>query len=360
MVGRQPIFREEYAGTVTIFKKEHIPSADPPHFVAASRQSALILGRRSAALSGDAATKAQTHYKIVLLLFVHSDHAAVVQPLSPEEIRSAVQAALAEDIGTGDVTTLATVPEDATAIAEIRAREPLVVAGLAFAEAAFRELSAKTQISAVAADGKKAAVGEVLLRVAGPAWAILSAERVALNFAQRLSGVATLTAQFVAAVTGTKARILDTRKTTPGWRRFEKYAVTCGGGRNHRVGLFDMILIKDNHLAAQKHASPNAIAAAVQRARTKYPSLKIEVEADTLEQVEQAAAVGADFILLDNMHPEQLRRAVELIRGRSQTEASGGVNLSTVRAIAEAGVDFISSGALTHSARAVDIGLDFL
>src|SRR5690606_14342587 len=183
--------------------------------------------------------------------------------------------------------------------------------------------------------------------------------RTALNFVQRLSGVATLTAQFVAAVRGTKAQILDTRKTTPGWRRFEKYAVACGGGRNHRIGLFNLILIKDNHLAALRNAKPNAIAAAVSRARKKFPRLKVEVEADTLTQVKQAVAAGADIILLDNMSNAELRRAVNLVNGRAKTEASGGVNLKTVRRIAQTGVDFISVGALTHSARAVDIGLDF-
>jgi nicotinate-nucleotide pyrophosphorylase (carboxylating) len=176
---------------------------------------------------------------------------------------------------------------------------------------------------------------------------------------QHLSGVATLTAQFVAAVKNTHAQILDTRKTTPGWRRFEKYAVTCGGGKNHRIGLFDMILIKDNHLAALRNEKPNAIAAAISRARQKFPNLKIEVEADNLEQVQQAVEAGADFILLDNMDLKQLRQAVKIVKGRAKTEASGGVNLKTVRAIAQTGVDFISAGALTHSARAVDIGLDF-
>jgi nicotinate-nucleotide pyrophosphorylase (carboxylating) len=171
--------------------------------------------------------------------------------------------------------------------------------------------------------------------------------------------VATATAAYVEAVRGTKAQILDTRKTTPGWRSFEKYAVTCGGGRNHRIGLFDMVLIKDNHLAALRDAKPNAVAAAVQQARGRFPQLKVEVEADTLEQAQQAADAGADFILLDNMTPEQLRAAVQLVAGRAKTEASGGVNLQTVRAIAESGVDFISVGAITHSARAVDIGLDF-
>jgi len=282
-----------------------------------------------------------------------------MEPLTAEEIRSAVRLGLVEDIGSGDVTTLATVPERAAASAIMRAREPLVMAGLALAEAAFRELSSEVKIVTTVADGQHITEKAALMRISGPARAILSAERVALNFAQRLSGIATLTAQFVEAVKGTRARILDTRKTTPGWRRLEKYAVTCGGGQNHRLGLFDMVLIKDNHIAALKDELPNAIAAAVQRARAKYPQIKVEVEADALEQVEQAAAAGADFILLDNMNPAQLRLAVEKVKGRAKTEASGGVTMATVRAIAETGVDFISIGALTHSARAVDIGLDF-
>ena len=280
-------------------------------------------------------------------------------PLPNEEIRAAVRAALCEDIGSGDVTTLATVPESAFINAAVVAREPLVLAGSAFAEAAFTELSAAVKIERLMQDGLRVERGEKLLWVSGSARAILTAERVALNFVQRLSGVATLTAQFVEAIHGTRAQILDTRKTTPGWRRFEKYAVLCGGGRNHRFGLFDLVLIKDNHLAALRDEKPNAIAAAVQRARLKYPQLKVEVEADTLEQVQQAVAAGADIILLDNMTNEQLRAAVKLAAGHAQTEASGGVNLKTVRGIAETGVDFISVGALTHSARAVDIALDF-
>lgn len=267
--------------------------------------------------------------------------------------------ALAEDIGSGDVTTLAVVPEDATAAGRMRAREPLVVAGLALAEAAFNEVSPAARVMRAVEDGHRVERGTTLARVSGPARALLSAERVALNFVQRLSGVATLAAEFVAAVRGTPARILDTRKTTPGWRRLEKYAVACGGATNHRFGLFDMIFIKDNHLAALKRELPNPIAAAVQRARARYPELKAEVEVDTLEQVEQALAAGAELILLDNMSPAQLKLAVQKCRGRALTEASGGVTLGSVRAIAEAGVDFISVGALTHSARAVDIGLDF-
>ena len=292
----------------------------------------------------------------LLLLFVHF---AGVEPLSAEEIRRAVDLALAEDIGSGDVTTLAAVPENAQAKAMVRARESLVVAGLALAEAAFRALGPGVQVIHAAEDAQRVTAGEPLLVIAGRARALLSAERVALNFLQRLCGVATLTAQFVDAVKGTRAQILDTRKTTPGWRRLEKYAVTCGGGRNHRLGLFDMVLIKDNHLAVLKNESPNPIAAAVQRARAEYPSLRLEVEADTLEQVEQAVAAGADMVLLDNMDLVQLRLAVQQCKDRALTEASGGVNLAGVRAIAETGVEFISVGALTHSARAVDIGLDF-
>jgi nicotinate-nucleotide pyrophosphorylase (carboxylating) len=309
--------------------------------------------------------------------------------LSAAEIRRAVQAALAEDIGEGDATTLATVPETATAKAVLRAREPLIVAGLDFAEATFRgaiefinrrgelcELpksqnesgrritppsEGEIKIERLAKDGQRVKGDDILLKMSGPARAILSAERVALNFVQRLSGIATVTAQFVDAVKDTPAQILDTRKTTPGWRRFEKYAVACGGGKNHRFGLDDMVFIKDNHLAVPqlRDAAPNPIAAAVRRAREKYPQLKIEVEADTLDQAGQAADAGADIILLDNMNPVQLRLAVQKVKGRAKTEASGGVSLASVRMIAKTGVDFISVGALTHSARAVDIGLDF-
>ncbi|HEU5124439.1 MAG TPA: carboxylating nicotinate-nucleotide diphosphorylase [Verrucomicrobiae bacterium] len=282
-----------------------------------------------------------------------------MQSLNPEEVRRAVQLALAEDVGSGDVTTLATVPEAAQFTVVMRAREPLVVAGLALAEATFRELSDQLSVQTVARDSQRLQDGETLLRISGPARAILTAERVALNFVQRLSGIATLTAQFVDAIHGTSARILDTRKTTPGWRRLEKYAVHCGGGTNHRFGLFDLILIKDNHLAALRDAQPNAVAAAVKQARAAYPEIKVEVEADTLDQVDQAVEAGADFVLLDNMTLVQLRLAVQKCKGKSDTEASGGVTLASVRGIAETGVDFISVGALTHSARAVDIGLDF-
>jgi len=315
-------------------------------------------------------TRAAGHYKFRHVLESRPRRAFFLFPVSfcrhlvcvklaAAEIRRAIRAALAEDLGSGDVTTLATVPANAKSVALMRAREPLTAAGIQFAEIAFRELSPQIKIKKLARDGQKVAAGKTLLKISGSSRAILSAERVALNFVQRLSGVATATAQFAGFVKGTRARILDTRKTTPGWRRFEKYAVASGGGKNHRLGLFDMVLIKDNHLVALRNEKPNAIAAAVARARKKFPKLKVEVEADTLAQVAQAIAAGADIILLDNMTIAQLCQAVKIVRGRAKTEASGGVNLKTVRAIATTGVDFISVGGITHSARAVDIGLDF-
>ena len=280
--------------------------------------------------------------------------------LSLLEIQSAVRVALAEDVGSGDVTSLSTIQASAKFSVVMRAREPMVVAGIAFAETAFRFLSRNVRVKRLVRDGQVLKAGATILQVSGSARAILSAERVALNFVQRLSGVATLTRHYVDEVRGTGAQILDTRKTTPGWRRFEKYAVACGGGRNHRVGLFDMVLIKDNHLAALRDARPNAVAAAVMSARKRFPKLKVEVEADTLAQVKEAVDAGADIILLDNMSLSELRQAVKLVGKIAKTEASGGVNLKTVCAIAKTGVDFISVGAITHSARAVDVGLDFL
>lgn len=282
-----------------------------------------------------------------------------MRALVKDDIEKAVRLALDEDIGSGDVTTLATVPETAQSACFIVAREPLVLAGVEFAETAFRQLSPDMELRRMAQDGQKLARGQTLLGISGATRAILSAERVALNFLQRLSGVATMSAQFVEAVKGTNAVILDTRKTTPGWRTFEKYAVHCGGATNHRIGLFDQILIKDNHLAFLEHELPSAVESAVKRCRKQFPKLKVEVEADTLFQVQEAIKAGADIVLLDNMKIEEMRTAVDWARGKIKTEASGGVNLSTVRAIAETGVDFISVGALTHSARAVDIALDF-
>ena len=265
-----------------------------------------------------------------------------------------VEAALREDIRSGDITTNALIPDGTQAIAQMNFRESGVVCGLKIATAVFEELDCLADIEALVEDGAHVEAGTGVLRVRGEARAILTGERVALNFAQRLSGIATLTNQFVQAVAGTKAKIADTRKTTPGLRLLEKYAVRCGGGSNHRFALDDLILIKDNHVALC-----GGIAEAVQRAR-EYSghAVKIEVECDTLQQVEAAVAARADIILLDNMTPDELKTAVKIIGDRATSEASGGVNLETVRAIAQSGVDIISVGALTHSARSLDIGLD--
>ena len=279
--------------------------------------------------------------------------------LDPQQVQQAVRTALAEDVGTGDATTLALVPAELQSKAVMAARESLTVCGLAFAVEAYRQLDPTVRVTLRAKDGDTLDKGGILLQVEGPSRALLTAERVSLNFLQRLSGVATIARRFVDEVAGTKAKILDTRKTLPGWRMFEKYAVACGGATNHRIGLYDMILIKDNHLVALRDARPNAVAAAVARARAAYPQLKVEVEADNLTQVAQAVEAGADIILLDNMTNEMMSEAVQSVRGRALLEASGGVNLKTVRGKAETGVDFISVGALTHSAPSVDIGLDF-
>jgi len=265
-----------------------------------------------------------------------------------DSARKLIREALREDLGPGDLTTRAVTPPRTRARAVMRAREALVPAGLEIAEAVFRALSKAVRAERIVEDGRRVEAGAALLRLEGPARPILSGERVALNFVQRLSGVATLTAQYVEKIAGTRARILDTRKTTPGWRALEKYATRCGGAENHRMGLYDRILIKDNHLAALRDAAPNPIAAATALARRQCPGVLVEVEADTLDQVRQAVEAGADWVLLDNMDPKQLREAVRL-----------GVTLQTVRQIAETGVDYISVGAVTHSARAVDIGLDF-
>ena len=277
------------------------------------------------------------------------------EPLALDEYVPLVEAALAEDIGDGDATTLALVQEGAVATGVMLAREPLVMAGVELAMAVFQQVDQRIEFGIEIFDGQQAALGQTLVRVQGPARALLIAERTALNFIQHLAGVATLTAQFVEEVAGTGVTILDTRKTTPGWRALEKYAVACGGGSNHRIGLFDQVMIKDNHLVALD----GDIVQAVALAREASPGLKIEVEVDTPEQVRAALQARADIILLDNMEVEELRASVELINSCTKTEASGGVTLETVREIAETGVDFISIGALTHSAPSVDIALEF-
>jgi nicotinate-nucleotide pyrophosphorylase (carboxylating) len=261
-------------------------------------------------------------------------------------------AALAEDVGEGDVTTEAVVEADATGRAVVVLKEPGVACGLGMVEAVFRALDEEVEVEPLVDEGALVESGTAVARVTGPLRAILTGERTALNFLGRLSGIATLTRRYVDAVEGTGVAILDTRKTTPGLRVLEKHAVEVGGGRNHRLGLDDGVLIKDNHLRAG-----GSIDDAVERARAST-HLPIEVECDTIEQVSEALEAGADAILLDNMTPDGLVAAVVLVRGRARLEASGGVTLENVRAIAEAGVDEISIGALTHSARSLDVSLE--
>jgi len=261
-------------------------------------------------------------------------------------------AALAEDVGEGDVTTDATVAEDALGTADIVLREPADYAGLGVVEAVFRALDPELRFERLVDEGATVTGSNRVARVSGPERAILTGERTALNFLGRLSGIATLTRRYVDAVSGTGAAILDTRKTTPGMRVLEKHAVATGGGRNHRFGLDDGVLVKDNHLRAA-----GSVAAAVERVRAATP-LPVEVECDTLDQVSEALDAGVDAILLDNMSLAELRAAVALAKGRARLEASGGVTLDTVLAIAETGVDEISVGALTHSARSLDVSLE--
>jgi len=272
--------------------------------------------------------------------------------VATDTVERVVLAALAEDIGAGDLTTEATVAADAVGSAELLVKEPGVVCGLRVAETAFQALDPELRFEAFATDGDHVEAPAVVARLTGSERAILTAERVALNFLGRLSGIATLTRRYVAAVEGTGAAVLDTRKTTPGLRALEKAAVAAGGGRNHRFGLEDAVLIKDNHLRA---AGSIAAAVTLVQAATGLP---IEVECETLAQVGEALDEGVDAILLDNMTLEELRAAVALAEGRARLEASGGVTLETIRAIAETGVDEISVGALTHSAPSLDVSLE--
>jgi nicotinate-nucleotide pyrophosphorylase (carboxylating) len=264
-----------------------------------------------------------------------------------------IENALAEDIHTGDITTLAVVRERREARARLTAKEPMVLAGMEAAERVFHLLDPRTIFTPRFADGDNLASGDMIAEIAGDAASLLQGERVALNILQRMSGIATLTALYVARVRGTKARVVDTRKTMPGLRVLDKYAVRVGGGVNHRTGLYDGVLIKENHIAAA-----GGIGVAISRARGYIPhTMKIEVETETLAEVAEALAAGADIIMLDNMDTAAMREAVAMIGGKALVEASGGVNLETIRAIAETGVDIISVGALTHSCRAMDISM---
>lgn len=277
-------------------------------------------------------------------------------PLTDAEVQDFVRVALAEDLGErGDVTSCFVVPETARLKAVMDAREPLVAAGLPLAQAFFRALDPRCTIEMKAQDGDRIETGGELMVVTGDARALLTAERSALNTVQHLSGIATLTRQYVDAIAGTGAVLLDTRKTTPGLRMLEKYATRMGGAQNHRMRLDDGILIKDNHIAIV-----GSIEAAVKAALSNRTVLQVQVEVDRIDQIEPALAAGAERLLLDNMDPPTLREAVALVAGRVPLEASGGVNLNTIRGIAETGVNYISVGRITQSAPAVDIGLDFL
>ena len=270
----------------------------------------------------------------------------------PEEIVDCLRRALDEDVGAGDATTNSIVPADATLNAQIIAKQEGVVAGLDVAEKVFLLLDDRVSFQAHVTEGSTVTSGTVLADISGPARALLTGERTALNFLGRMSGIATLTRQFVDAMAGTRARILDTRKTAPGLRLLDKLAVRRGGGQNHRTGLFDLILIKDNHIDFA-----GSLAQAVQRARDAGTQLEIEVEARTMADVKELLDLGVDRILLDNMPVDMMREAVQLNNGRARLEASGNVTLETVRAIAETGVDFISAGALTHSPKVFDVSL---
>ena len=271
------------------------------------------------------------------------------------EIERIIRTALEEDIGLGDVTTEVTVKQDTVVRAELVAKENFTLAGLDVAAEVFRVLDPAISFEKISTDGHAVAKGEVIAWLRGRASVLLQGERVALNLLQRMSGIASLTAKYVAEVDGTKATIVDTRKTVPGLRALDKYSVRMGGGRNHRIGLFDGVLIKENHIAAA-----GGIGAAIERAKQQLPhTLKIEIETRDLNEVAEALQAGADIIMLDNMTLDEMRQGVEQIAGRALVEASGGVNLERVRDIAETGVDIISVGALTHSVRAADISMLF-
>ncbi|MCE0523969.1 MAG: carboxylating nicotinate-nucleotide diphosphorylase [Methylacidiphilales bacterium] len=282
----------------------------------------------------------------------------MIEPPDPAVIRKAAARALGEDLGPADITTLACVKFNIMASARIFAKEACVLAGMPVAGQVFREQDIALILTALKEDGATLQPGDSVLEIRGPAASILTAERCALNFLQQLSGVATQTRRFVEAVAGTKTRILDTRKTVPGLRALQKYAVRCGGGTNHRFGLYDRFLIKDNHLALM--GTGNRLAEAVRAARALDPETVLEVEVDHLAQIPEIIALGVDVLLLDNMSLEEMRACVSLIAGRAATEASGNMTLERVPEVARTGVDFISVGALTHSVRAIDFSLEMI
>jgi nicotinate-nucleotide pyrophosphorylase (carboxylating) len=275
--------------------------------------------------------------------------------LDIEDARRVIEAALAEDVGSGDITSSAVIPEDVRFHGVMRARHAMVIAGLPVAREVFRMVVPNASFRALIADADAVVAGGILAEIEGPARGLLTAERTALNLLQILSGIATATRQYVERIRGIGCTLLDTRKTIPGMRKLSKYATRCGGAQNHRMGLFDEVLIKDNHIAVV-----GSISEAVRKAKlAAQGKVTIEVECDTLAQVSEAVEAGVDMVLLDNMSVDELRQAVALVSGCVKTEASGGVTLDTIRAIAESGVDFVSVGRITQSAPAVDIGLDW-
>jgi len=279
-------------------------------------------------------------------------------PIKGKQVEQIVSNALAEDLGSGDVTSEALVPSELEGKASILVKRDGVLVGLDVAKEVFRQVDPSLRFKALVKDGAKIRKGGMVATVDGKVASILKAERTALNFLQHLSGIATETAQYVDAVSGTKAIITDTRKTIPGLRLLEKYAVRAGGGRNHRLNLGDGVLIKDNHLVALR-SSGVGLGEAVKKARKRAPrAMKVEVEVESVKQAQEALSAGADIIMLDNMNVKDMRRVVELVQGRALLEASGGITLDNVRSVAEAGVDLISVGALTHSAKALDISLE--
>ena len=278
------------------------------------------------------------------------------------EVRESIKLALREDLGDVgvDVTSESLVSPEAMAEAHLVAREKCVIAGVAVAKEVFLQVNPDLEVEEQVADGSPVEAGTNIMTICGSARSILTAERTALNFIQRMCGVATITAQFVKAADNPEVDILCTRKTTPLLRPFEKYALRCGGGVNHRYGLFDAVLIKDNHLASWERTHGIGVGEAVAAARARYPELKIEVEVDTIEQLKEAIETRPDWVLLDNMPPPVLRECVALCKGICRTEASGGINLNTINAIAHTGVDALSVGALTHSVPSIDLALDFV
>ena len=280
--------------------------------------------------------------------------------LNQRQLQTLCQQAIAEDVGSGDATTQAIVPAGLKTTAHFINRQECICAGMPVVKTLFQELSNDLELIQHVQEGEICPPRTKMATIEGNARAILTGERTALNFLQRLCGIATLTHRYVQALGDCKTRILDTRKTTPGFRQLEKYAVCAGGGQNHRIGLFDRIMIKDNHREMARMLGPDSILLAVQACREKYPQLEIEVEADNLDEVRAAAEAGVEYILLDNMSNEQMVEAIRIIGGRAKTEASGGITLERLPHLRPLGLDFISVGALTHSAPAVDIGLDIL